>query len=76
MPEDERDSGNEERMRTAVEACASLLGAGEAARVPVVAGSVFQECLGRHGVKLPSVGEWLRLNPGEDPAVAAALKRC
>ncbi|MFC4052870.1 hypothetical protein ACFOY4_24545 [Actinomadura syzygii] len=76
MPEDERDGDKDEQMRTAIEGCASLLGAGEAARIPVVAGSAFQKCLGRHGVKVPSAGEWLRLNPGEDPVLAAALRRC
>ncbi|MFD0905238.1 hypothetical protein [Actinomadura sediminis] len=76
LPEDEREPGNEERMRTAVEACASRLVAGEAVRIPVVEGSAFQACLASRGVTLPPVGEWLRILPGDDPVMDAALASC
>ncbi|WP_344956133.1 hypothetical protein [Actinomadura miaoliensis] len=76
LPEDEHKSGDEERMRTAIEACASLLTPGEAVRIPVVKGSAFQTCLERHGVKLPAPGQWLSIDRGEDRVMDAALKRC
>ncbi|XVQ07000.1 hypothetical protein ACQP1W_30725 [Spirillospora sp. CA-255316] len=76
LPEDERTSGNEERLRTAIEACASQLMPTEVVRIPVVKGSAFQACLAKHGVRLPASGEWLRINRSEDPVMDAALKQC
>ncbi|MFI6520390.1 hypothetical protein ACIBF1_32900 [Spirillospora sp. NPDC050679] len=76
LPEDERKAGNEERMRTGIESCASLLTPGERVRVPVVKGSAFQTCLAGHGVKLPPSGEWLVIDRREDRVMDAALKRC
>jgi hypothetical protein len=76
LPEDERRGGNEERLRTAIEACAPQLMRGEVVRIPMVKGSAFQICLAGHGVKLPAQGEWLRINRAEDPVMDEALKQC
>ncbi|WP_285495362.1 hypothetical protein [Actinomadura sp. NBRC 104425] len=76
LPEDENNSGGEERMRTAIESCASLLTPGEAVRIRVVKDSAFQKCLAGHGVKLPAPGQWLSINRGEDRVMDAALTRC
>ncbi|MGI5170080.1 hypothetical protein ACQEU3_37585 [Spirillospora sp. CA-253888] len=76
LPEDEREAGNEERMRTGIESCASLLAPGERVRVPVVKGSALQACLAGHGVKLPATGAWLVIDRREDRVMDAALKRC
>jgi hypothetical protein len=76
LPRDPKQAAQDlTRWRKAVEACARQIPPGDVMHVPVVEGDPFQACLNTHGLKLPSPGRLLRLDPN-DPATDKAIRSC